>query len=169
MIGVAGAGPVGETRLMIIADLNKLPGRVFPAQRWGRGLVGQGEQPIRAEGFSMGYSVLAPRGGQVPWHYQEQEEVYFIVEGEGEVCVEGGRAPIRAGQAVYLPPGKYHQLTNTGADPLHLLYVYCPGGDVAHWRQELEGTLPVAGAGVVPALPEGAEAQWTLVTPKPLG
>ena len=72
---------------MIIADLAKLPGGTFPARRWGRGLVGQLGQPIAAKGFSMGYSILEPKGGQVPWHNQEQEEVYFIVQGEGEICV----------------------------------------------------------------------------------
>jgi mannose-6-phosphate isomerase-like protein (cupin superfamily) len=154
---------------MIIADLAKIPGGTFPAQRWGRGLVGQATQPIQAKGFSMGFSVLAPKGGQVPWHNQEQEEVYFIVQGEGEICVDNERSPIKAGQAVYMPPGKFHQLTNTGDEPMHMVYVYCPGGDVAHWRQELNGTLPVAGTGDIPPLPEGAQPQWTATTPKPLG
>ncbi len=154
---------------MIIADLAKIPGGTFPAQRWGRGLVGQATQPIQAKGFSMGFSVLAPKGGQVPWHNQEQEEVYFIVQGEGEICVHNERSPIKAGQAVYMPPGQFHQLTNTGDEPMHMIYVYCPGGDVAHWRQELNGTLPPAGTGDIPALPEGAQPQWTAVAPKPLG
>ncbi len=153
---------------MIIADLAKIPGGTFPAQRWGRGLVGQATQPIQAKGFSMGFSVLAPKGGQVPWHNQEQEEVYFIVQGEGQICVDNECSPIKAGQAVYMPPGKFHQLTNTGDEPMHMIYVYCPGGDVAHWREELAGTLPVAGTGNIPPLPPGAEPQWTLVTPKPL-
>ncbi len=39
----------------------------------------------------MGYVTLEPRGGQVPWHNQEQEEVYFIVQGTGEACL-GERA-----------------------------------------------------------------------------
>ena len=28
-----------------------------------------------------------------------------------------------------------------------MIYVYGPAGDVVHWRQELAGTLPVAGVG----------------------
>jgi rSAM/selenodomain-associated transferase 2 len=36
-----------------------------------------------------------------------------------------------------------------------------PGGDVAHWRQELEGTLPPAGIRATPPLPEGAAPQCT--------
>ena len=31
----------------------------------------------------MGFVVLEPNGGQVPWHNQEQEEIYFVVEGMG--------------------------------------------------------------------------------------
>ena len=26
-------------------------------------------------------------GAQVPWHNQDQEEIYFIVEGDGEMCL----------------------------------------------------------------------------------
>jgi oxalate decarboxylase/phosphoglucose isomerase-like protein (cupin superfamily) len=54
----------------------------------------------------------------------------------------------------------FHQLTNIGDEPLTMIYVYAPGGDVAHWRQELDGTLPRAGAGA-PPLPAGAQPQST--------
>jgi mannose-6-phosphate isomerase-like protein (cupin superfamily) len=147
---------------MIIADIAKIPGRTFPARRWTRGMVGQTPlQPIQAKGFAMGYVVLEPKGGQVPWHNQEQEEVYMVLEGEGEVCVGTESQPIKAGQAVFLPPTVFHQLTNTGDEPLHMMYIYCPGGDVAHWRQELDGSLPPAGVGATPPLPEGAAPQCT--------
>lgn len=109
----------------------------------------------------MGYVVLDPRGGQVPWHNQEQEEVYMVLQGRGEICVGAERREIKAGQAVFLPPTVFHQLTNMGDEPLHMMYIYCPGGDVAHWRQELDGTLPPAGAGATPPLPAGAAPQCT--------
>ena len=144
---------------MMIADLARLPGRTFPAGRWTRSLVGQSGQPIAAKGFAMGFGVLAPGGGQVPWHNHDQEEVYLILEGEGEMCVDVERRTVAGGQAVYIAPGLFHQLTNTGAEPLRFVYVYCPGGDVAHWRQELEGTLPRAGQEGVPPLPDGARPQ----------
>ena len=148
---------------MLIADLAKIPGGKFPARRWGRGLVGQLGQPIPAKGFSMGYSILEPRGGQVPWHNQEQEEVYFIVEGTGEMCLGEERQTVTAGQAAYIPSGVFHQLTNIGDTPLRMIYCYGPSGDVAHWRQELAGTLPKAGVDA-PPLPEGA---WPQCTDKP--
>ena len=142
---------------MTIADLAKIAGRTYPARRRTRNLVG-GASPIQAGNFSMGHVTLEPRGGQVPWHNQEQEEVYFIVKGTGEACLGEERATLSAGQAAYIPPGVYHQLTNTGDEPLVMIYVYAPGGDVAHWRQELEGTLPRAGI-EAPPLPAGAYPQ----------
>jgi len=82
------------------------------------------------------------------------------------MCLGSERRMLVAGQAVYIPPGEYHQLTNTGATPLVMLYVYGPAGEVAHWRQELAGTLPRAGI-EAPALPPGASPQCTEPPPKP--
>ena len=71
---------------MIIADLAQIAGRTYPARRRTQNLVG-GASPIQAEAFSLGNVTLEPNGGQVPWHNQEQEEIYFVLEGEGEMCL----------------------------------------------------------------------------------
>jgi mannose-6-phosphate isomerase-like protein (cupin superfamily) len=143
---------------MIIADLATIAGRTYPARRRTQNLVG-GASPIQVSSFSLGHVMLEPNGGQVPWHNQDQEEIYFIVEGEGEMCLGDERAIVHAGQAVYIPPQMFHQLTNTGSTPMRMLYCYGPAGDVAHWRQELEGTLPRAGR-EAPPLPDGAHPQY---------
>ncbi len=142
---------------MDIVDLKEIEGRVFPARRRTRNLVG-GPSAVQSEHFSLGYVVLEPQGGQVPWHNQTQDEIYLILEGTGEMCVGEERQMVQGGQMVFIPPNEYHQLTNTGETPLVMVYCYGPAGDVAHWRQELAGTLPRAGIDV-PALPEGAWPQ----------
>ncbi len=142
---------------MNIADLNTIEGRSYPARRRTQNLVG-GASPLQAQAFSMGYVTLEPNGGQVPWHNQEQEEGYFVLDGRGEMCLGDERREVHGGQAVSIPSGAYHQLTNIGDEPLHMVYCYGPAGDVAHWRQELDGTLPRAGEGA-PPLPEGAWPQ----------
>jgi len=144
---------------MIIADLAGIEGRRYPARRRTQNLVG-GASPIQAAAFSMGHVSLEPGGGQVPWHNQEQEEIYFLLEGEAEMCLGSERETLRTGQAVYIPSGVFHQLTNLSDKPCRMLYCYGPAGDVAHWRQELAGTLPRAGV-EAPALPAGAAAQCT--------
>ena len=149
---------------MQIVDLNRMEGRVFPARRRTRNLV-NGASPVSCDAFAMGVVVLEPRGGQVPWHNHEQEEVYFVLEGTGEICVGEERRRITAGQAVHMPSNAFHQLTNVGETPLRFVYCYAPAGEVAHWRQELDGTLPAAGSDGIPPLPEGAWPQHTDVTP----
>ena len=144
---------------MTISDLAKLSGRRYPARRRTQNIAG-GVAPIQAKNFALGNVTLDPEGGQVPWHNQEQEEVYFIVEGTGEMCLGEERQTVTTGQAVYIPPGVFHQLTNIGPTPLRMIYCYGPAGDVAHWRQELAGTLPKAGV-EAPALPAGAREQCT--------
>ena len=147
---------------MTIADLAQIAGRTYPARRRTQNLVG-GMSPIQAANFAMGYVTLEPSGGQVPWHNQDQEEIYFIVEGTGEMCLGDEKRPLSTGQAVYIPPRVFHQLTNTGTAPLRMIYCYGPSGDVAHWRQELSGTLPRAGI-EAPPLPANA---WPQCTEKP--
>ena len=144
---------------MIIADLSKIAGRTYPARRRTQNIVG-GVSPVQATNFSMGFVTLEPNGGQVPWHNQEQEEVYFVIEGTGEMCLGSERQILTSGQAAYIPSGVFHQMSNVGSTPLKMIYCYGPAGDVAHWKQELAGTLPKAGV-EAPPLPAGATPQCT--------
>ena len=90
--------------------------------------------------------------------FQEKPDV----AGESAACrqISEERQRVTGGQMVYIPPGVLHQLTNVGETPLRMIYCYGPAGDVAHWRQELDGTLPRAGI-EAPPLPEGAAPQCT--------
>ena len=71
---------------MNIADINQIEGRTYPARRRTRPLVGPG-LPIDTDKFSLGYVELEPNGGQVPWHNQDQIEIYFVLEGTCEMCL----------------------------------------------------------------------------------
>ena len=150
-----------HTECVTIADLAEIAGRRYPARRLTQNIAG-GASPIQTTNFSLGHVTLDANGGQVPWHNQEQEEIYFVLEGTGEMCLGQERCALSAGQAVYIPRGVFHQLTNVGSTPLRMIYCYGPAGDVAHWRQELAGTLPRAGV-EAPPLPRGARAQCTSV------
>ncbi|MCL2648658.1 MAG: cupin domain-containing protein [Phycisphaerales bacterium] len=147
---------------MIIADLAQIAGRTYPARRLTQNVVG-GASPIQSKNFAVGFVTLDPNGGQVPWHNQDQEEVYFIVEGTCEMCLGSERKTLTAGMAAQIPPTVFHQLTNIGATPAKMIYIYGPAGDVAHWKQELTGTLPKAGIAPTPPLPPGARPQCTSV------
>jgi mannose-6-phosphate isomerase-like protein (cupin superfamily) len=144
---------------MIIENLDDADGRTFPAQRLTKNLVG-GSSAVQAEHFNLGYVELDPEGGQVPWHNHEQEEIYFVLEGTGEMCVGDEIQTVHGGQVIYIPSNEYHQLTNVSDAPMTMIYCYAPAEPVDHWWHELEGTLPEAGEDA-PPLPEGAHPQCT--------
>jgi len=58
------------------------------------------------------------------------EEVLYVVEGAGEVRVEGSTHQVGAGQAVFIPNGAEHSYVNTGATPLVLVGAMAPPIDL---------------------------------------
>lgn len=54
-------------------------------------------------------------GGHTPRHSHDYEHEVFIVEGEGEVLLDGAYRPIRAGDVLYVPADSEHQFrTDSG-------------------------------------------------------
>ena len=77
----------------------------------------------------LGYNVTAVPPGKraFPFHnHRVNEEMFFILEGSGEVRIGESVHPIRAGDIVACPPGgkeTAHQIVNTGAVELKYLAV----------------------------------------------
>lgn len=58
-----------------------------------------------------------------PHQHVDVEEVYYILEGKGEVEIGEERRPVSQGDAIYLPPRKTHTLKNTGTYPLRFICI----------------------------------------------
>jgi mannose-6-phosphate isomerase-like protein (cupin superfamily) len=69
---------------------------------------------------------LAPGQEQKPHAHDDQDKIYFVLEGRGEVVVDAARETLEAGEAVVAPAGSSHGLRNTGAAPLLALVVVTP-------------------------------------------
>ena len=54
------------------------------------------------------------------------EEVLYVLEGTGEVRVEGASHQVGPGQAVFIPDSAEHSYVNTGAEPLVLVGAMAP-------------------------------------------
>ena len=80
--------------------------------------------PPRTVTMRSGLVNLAP-GRDVGLHSTEKnEEMLVILEGQGEVELEGfGRMLIAAGRTAYVPPRTRHNVFNTGAGPLKYIFV----------------------------------------------
>jgi mannose-6-phosphate isomerase-like protein (cupin superfamily) len=68
-----------------------------------------------------------PVGGATLEHYHvKAEEIYYILEGVGQMRIEGELRAVMPGDAIAIPPGKRHKLWNTGTEPLRLLCCCAP-------------------------------------------
>jgi len=55
-----------------------------------------------------------PAGGTTERHYHSQtEEIYFLLEGEGELEIDGERRHVVPGDAALIPAGAWHEITAT--------------------------------------------------------
>jgi len=58
-------------------------------------------------------------------HTHAGEEISYILEGEGEILVEGQPAlKVKAGDTFIIPAGAKHDAHNTGTHPLKMVAVY---------------------------------------------
>jgi mannose-6-phosphate isomerase-like protein (cupin superfamily) len=72
--------------------------------------------------LSLGLVEIEP-GHHTPLHRHRCEEVYYVVQGSGEVETEDVRRPIAAGCAVFHRANTIHCVYNTGDETLRLVAV----------------------------------------------
>ncbi|KAJ5084442.1 Cupin 2 conserved barrel [Penicillium alfredii] len=81
-----------------------------------------------------GLAVCPPNTGHLCAHRHAQAEIYYIVQGDGEVTIDGRRWTVTAGSTVYIPPNSEHEIANTGTADLRWFYVFPTSsfGDVVY-------------------------------------
>src|SRR5262249_49284612 len=77
-----------------------------------------------------GEITVGPGGASTPVAYPREEQVYYIVEGAGELLYGAGKVPVRRNDFMYLPAGTEHGLSNSGSAPLRAIVMgfKLPGG-----------------------------------------
>ncbi len=72
------------------------------------------------------YAVLPPGTSiGVHRHSNDNEEVYFICHGRGEMQVDRETIEVTKGDVIINRPGGLHGLQNVGRDDLHLFVIEC--------------------------------------------
>jgi mannose-6-phosphate isomerase-like protein (cupin superfamily) len=60
-------------------------------------------------------------------HYHARtEEIYFVLDGDGEMEVDGDRRRVGPGDAILIPPGAWHEIRAEGPEPLRFLCCCAP-------------------------------------------
>ena len=82
---------------------------------------------IGARDLGYNLTVLPPGKAQCPFHcHHGEEEMFFILEGEGELRFGDRRYPIRPNDVIACPPGGpevAHQIINTGTTAMRYLAI----------------------------------------------
>jgi mannose-6-phosphate isomerase-like protein (cupin superfamily) len=91
-----------------------------------------------ALGYSLAHAALGPGEGSLP-HKLKTSEVYFILEGEGEMHIDADAGRVGPGTVVYIPPNATQYIVNTGKGELAFLCIVDPA-----WRPEDEEIMPAA-------------------------
>ncbi len=69
-----------------------------------------------------------PVGASTTPHYHPKaEEIYYITQGQGRMRIGSETAEVGPGDAIAIPPGLVHQITNHGEQPLVFLCCCAPG------------------------------------------
>ena len=85
-----------------------------------RELLGLPTAPVLNQ--SLAEASLEPGQATERHFHAESEEIYFVVEGSGEMELDGERRRVGVGDAVLIPPGARHQIR---ADPDGLRFLCC--------------------------------------------
>jgi mannose-6-phosphate isomerase-like protein (cupin superfamily) len=89
-----------------------------------RSLLDRSNAPVANQ--SLAEATLAPGASTVRHHHRVSEEIYYLVEGTGEMDLDGERADVGPGDAILIPPGAWHRITATGDGPLRFLCTCAP-------------------------------------------
>ena len=73
--------------------------------------------------MSGGIAYLDP-GGQLAPHRHPQAEVYFILDGELEVTIDGQRHTVKPNTTIFIPGKAEHGTVNVGLKPARLFYCF---------------------------------------------
>jgi len=89
-----------------------------------RELLGLTTAPVRSQ--SLAEATLEPRQQTERHYHAESEELYYVLAGEGEMEIDGDRAPVGPGDAILIPPGAWHQITAADSSGLRFLCCCAP-------------------------------------------
>jgi len=84
-------------------------------------------------GCSVAHAIVPAGEATLPHVLNQSAELYYLLEGTGEMHIGAEQAQLRAGQLVLIPPGVRQFIRNTGPGSLVFLCIVVP-----KWKAEDE-------------------------------
>jgi mannose-6-phosphate isomerase-like protein (cupin superfamily) len=73
--------------------------------------------------FTAGVTYLDTEGW-LGHHRHEPAEIYYVLDGEGSLTIDGEDHAVSGGMAAYIPSNSEHAIRNTGTSPMRFFYVF---------------------------------------------
>lgn len=91
-----------------------------------RSILDLSNAPVKNQSLA---EARVPAGGSTQRHYHKlSEEIYFVLEGTGDMEIDGTTQPVGPGDGILIPPGAWHSLrTDTG-----MVFLCCCSPAYAH-------------------------------------
>ena len=110
---------------MDIINIDRVPSFTTKDGSEIRELLAYRNSAIRQQSLA---EARVPVGAKTTLHYHPvTEEIYYILVGTGEMRIAGELRQVGPGDAIAIPPGQPHQITNTGSQVLKFLCCCAPG------------------------------------------
>jgi uncharacterized cupin superfamily protein len=117
---------IADAQYSDLAEGSRRMGSEMPDERYG-GRRAELGRVLGARKLGYNITAIAPGKPAYPRHnHRVNEEMFFVLEGSGEVRIGDEKFPVRAGDVIACPPGgleSAHQLRNTGSTELKVLAV----------------------------------------------
>ena len=86
---------------------------------------------------SLAEARVFPGKRTIPHVHPRTEEIYYILDGIGEMTVGDETSAVEPGDAIAIPPGTPHTIANTGEETL--VFLCCCAPEYTHEDTELLG------------------------------
>ena len=87
--------------------------------------------------FFMATEEISPGDAIAPHRHPEYDEILFVHRGTGLATLGAREATVREGTTLYIPPNTRVSLTNTGTQPLSIVFIFPRPEIVAAYYREL--------------------------------
>lgn len=84
-----------------------------------RSLLDRSNAPVANQ--SLAEATIEAGGSTIRHVHRVSEEIYYLVEGTGEMELDGEVRTVGPGDAILIPPGSWHTIRATGDGPVRLL------------------------------------------------
>jgi quercetin dioxygenase-like cupin family protein len=92
---------------------------------------------VEENGSTLGVGSFAPGAVSDPLRH-EVEELLYVIEGEGELRLDGEAIRFAQGDALLVPAEVWHWIANTGRQPVRTVFVF-PHPDYPATERRVEG------------------------------